>query len=125
MSCVGNSHAGGAGHVKGAGALALRLLLASWLVVGSMVGVRAEESPAHPASKFDPTSAYREQRIEGWRILVNERLLSETNLGAPIYGTPVIANGTMYVMSQTHLYAVGADAKPVGTDAPAGIQIKP
>lgn len=80
MSCVGNSHAGGAGHVKGAGALARRLLLASWLVVGSMVGVRAEENPAHPASKFDPTSAYREQRIEGWRILVHERLLGETNL---------------------------------------------
>ena len=51
-------------------------------------------------------------------------VLSETNVGAPIYGTPVIANGTMYVMSQTHLYAVGADAKPVGSDAPAGIQIK-
>jgi len=52
-------------------------------------------------------------------------VLSETNLGAPIYGTPVVANGTMYVMSQTHLYAIGADAKPVGTDAPIGVQVKP
>lgn len=36
---------------------------------------------ASPAkSVFDPTSAYREQDIEGWRVLVNEKLLVETNL---------------------------------------------
>ena len=29
---------------------------------------------------FDPTSAYREQKILGWRVLVNEKLLAETNL---------------------------------------------
>lgn len=44
--------------------------------------------------------------------------LSETNLGAAVYGTPVVANDTMYVMSQTHLYAIGSEAKPVGVDAP-------
>ena len=46
------------------------------------------------------------------------QVLSETNLGAPVYSTPVIANGTMYIASQTHLFAVGANAKPVTTDAP-------
>ncbi len=46
------------------------------------------------------------------------QVLSETNLGAPVYSTPVIANGTMYIASQTHLFAVGANAKPVTSDAP-------
>ena len=29
------------------------------------------------------------------------------NLGAPIYSSPVVANQTLYVSTQTHLYAVG------------------
>ena len=54
------------------------------------------------------------------------QVLSETNLGAPVYSTPVIANGIMYVASQTHLFAIGADAKPVSNDAPKkdAVQIK-
>jgi hypothetical protein len=36
--------------------------------------VPAKESP------FDPTSAYREQRVEGWRVLVNEKLLADAEL---------------------------------------------
>ena len=42
----------------------------------------AEPSTNEPpaSSAFDPTSAYREQQIEGWRVLVNERLLADTNL---------------------------------------------
>ena len=42
----------------------------------------AEPSPdASPAKTvFDPTSAYHEQNIEGWRVLVNEKLLADTNL---------------------------------------------
>jgi len=52
-------------------------------------------------------------------------VISETNVGAPIYSTPIVANGTMYIGSQTHLFAVGSDAKPVLTDAPAdGVQVK-
>jgi outer membrane protein assembly factor BamB len=50
-----------------------------------------------------------------------KKILSEVNMGAPIYSTPVIANGTMFIGTQTHLYAVGEGAKVVapGTAAPA------
>lgn len=34
-----------------------------------------------------------------------KKVLSETNLGAPIYSTPVVANGVLYVASNTHLFA--------------------
>jgi outer membrane protein assembly factor BamB len=52
-------------------------------------------------------------------------VLSETNLGAPVYSTPIVANGVMYVASQTHLFAIGSGAVPVMSDAPKdGIQIK-
>ncbi|MFM7554980.1 MAG: PQQ-binding-like beta-propeller repeat protein [Verrucomicrobiota bacterium] len=53
------------------------------------------------------------------------QVLSETNLGAPVYSTPIVANGVMYVASQTHLFAIGgSDAKATATDAPKGIQPK-
>ncbi len=35
-----------------------------------------------------------------------KRLVSECNLGAPIYSTPVVANGVLYLLSSTHLYAL-------------------
>ncbi|MFA6545106.1 MAG: PQQ-binding-like beta-propeller repeat protein [Limisphaerales bacterium] len=38
-------------------------------------------------------------------------LLSECNLGAPIYSTPVIANGVIYISSNTHLFALHDSAK--------------
>jgi len=34
-----------------------------------------------------------------------KKLISETNLGAPVYSTPVVANGVLYVASNTHLFA--------------------
>ena len=45
-----------------------------------------------------------------------KKVLSETNLGAPVYSTPVVANGTFYLASNTHLYALGNNAKPIITD---------
>ena len=33
------------------------------------------------------------------------------NLGAPIYSSPVVANQTLYISTQTHLYAVGQAAE--------------
>lgn len=37
-----------------------------------------------------------------------KKVLDEVNFGAPVYSTPVVANGVLYVASQTHLYAIGA-----------------
>ena len=34
-----------------------------------------------------------------------KKLISTTNLGAAVYSTPVVANGVLYVVSQSHLYA--------------------
>jgi outer membrane protein assembly factor BamB len=46
----------------------------------------------------------------------NKKLLSETNFGAPVYSTPIVANGILFVSSTTHLYALGNSAKPINTD---------
>jgi outer membrane protein assembly factor BamB len=46
-----------------------------------------------------------------------KKVLSEVNMGAPVYSTPIVANGIMYVGSQTHLFAIGAGAKPVTASA--------
>ena len=51
-------------------------------------------------------------------------VLSETNLGAQVYGSPIVANGMMYLMSQTHLFVVGADVKPLPADRGEGVEIK-
>ena len=34
-----------------------------------------------------------------------KKVISEVNLGAPVYSTPVVANGVIYVASNTHLFA--------------------
>ena len=41
----------------------------------------------------------------------NKKLISLTNLGAPVYSTPVAANGTLFVSSNTHLFAFSTQAK--------------
>jgi outer membrane protein assembly factor BamB len=35
-----------------------------------------------------------------------KKVLSEANLGAPVYSTPIVANGVIYVASNAHLYAI-------------------
>ncbi|MEO8426079.1 MAG: protein kinase [Verrucomicrobiota bacterium] len=35
-----------------------------------------------------------------------KRFVSESNLGMPIYATPVVANGVLYIQSSSHLYAL-------------------
>lgn len=49
------------------------------------------------------------------------KVISETNLGAPVYSTPIVANGTMYVGSQTHLFAIAAGATPTAVEKPPGV----
>lgn len=34
-----------------------------------------------------------------------KKVLSETNLGAPVYGTPIVANGALFIQSCTHLFS--------------------
>jgi len=34
-----------------------------------------------------------------------KKVISQMNLGAPVYSTPVVANGVIYVASNTHLFA--------------------
>jgi outer membrane protein assembly factor BamB len=45
-----------------------------------------------------------------------KQILSETNLNAPIYGTPIVANGVLYLQSNSHLFAFhdSERAKPGG-----------
>jgi len=54
-----------------------------------------------------------------------KKVISETNLGAPIYSTPIVANGVMYVGTQSHLYAVHDSARAELTaDQPPAVELK-
>lgn len=55
-----------------------------------------------------------------------KKLISETNLGSPIYSTPIVANGAIYAGTQTHLYAL-LDPKKQGLirDEPARVDLSP
>ena len=35
-----------------------------------------------------------------------KKMLSQTDLGEPVYSTPVAANGVLYVQTPTRLYAI-------------------
>jgi outer membrane protein assembly factor BamB len=50
-----------------------------------------------------------------------KKLLSETNLGAPVYSTPIVANGVLYISSNTHLFAFSTKDQHPGTD----VTVKP
>ena len=53
-----------------------------------------------------------------------QKPLSETNLGSPIYSTPVVANGVIYVTSNTHLYAFHDAARSAAEkDQPARLDL--
>lgn len=52
-----------------------------------------------------------------------KKVLSETNLGAPVYSTPIVANGVIYVQSNTHLYAFH-DAAKAGRDEVPKVELK-
>jgi outer membrane protein assembly factor BamB len=54
-----------------------------------------------------------------------KKLLSETYLGAPVYSTPVVANGVIYVASNTHLYAFHDETRAKGLpDQPAKVELR-
>ena len=35
-----------------------------------------------------------------------KKKLAEIDMGAPVYATPVVANGVLYIQTTTHLYAI-------------------
>jgi outer membrane protein assembly factor BamB len=39
-----------------------------------------------------------------------KKILSQANLNGPVYSSPVVANGTLYIASATRLYAIRAGA---------------
>jgi outer membrane protein assembly factor BamB len=54
-----------------------------------------------------------------------KKIISETNLGAAVYGTPIVANGTVYLQSNTHLFAFTDPTKSGAVkDEPQKLQIK-
>ncbi|MBI3192288.1 MAG: PQQ-binding-like beta-propeller repeat protein, partial [Pedosphaera parvula] len=54
------------------------------------------------------------------------KLIWETNLGTAVYSTPVVANGTIYVTSNTHLYAFYDAARSLaGRDEVPKVELKP
>lgn len=54
-----------------------------------------------------------------------KKVISETNLYAPIYSTPVVANGVLYVASNTHLFAFHDEgSKPVIKDEQPKVELE-
>jgi outer membrane protein assembly factor BamB len=47
-----------------------------------------------------------------------KKVLSEINFGVPVLSTPIVANGVMYVASQTHLFAIYDSAKSGKDEVP-------
>jgi outer membrane protein assembly factor BamB len=58
------------------------------------------------------------------KISVDGREQDGPNLGAPVYSTPVVANGVIYIASNTHLYAFH-DASKGRTDQVPQVELKP
>ena len=82
---------------------------------GDFTVIAADKGKKLPAEKVKPGGAENEANV-----------ISETNLGSPVYGTAIVANGVVYVQSNTHLFAFHDAAKKGGvTDQPARIEIKP
>jgi outer membrane protein assembly factor BamB len=46
-----------------------------------------------------------------------KKVLSVTNLGAPVYSTPVVAGGVLYISSNTHLFAFSSEDPARSADA--------
>lgn len=52
-----------------------------------------------------------------------KKILSESNLNAPVYSTPIVANGVIYVQSNTHLFGFHDSARAAGRpDEPAKVK---
>jgi outer membrane protein assembly factor BamB len=82
---------------------------------GDLTVIKATKGKKLPADKVKPGGPENEPDV-----------ISETNLGSPVYGTPVVANGVVYVQSNTHLFAFYNAANKGGpTDLPPRINSAP
>jgi outer membrane protein assembly factor BamB len=80
---------------------------------GDFVVLAATKGKKLPADKVKPGGAEN-----------GAELISETNLGSAVYGTPIVANGVVYVQSNTHLFAFyDASRKSGPSDQPAKLDI--
>jgi outer membrane protein assembly factor BamB len=69
-------------------------------------------------------AASKEKKILS-RMKENGRDVDGPNLGAPVYSTPVVANGVLYISSNTHLYAIHDEARAKATsDQPQNVELK-
>jgi outer membrane protein assembly factor BamB len=81
---------------------------------GDLVVMKATKGTPLPADKVKPGGGPNAPEI-----------ISETNLGSPVYGTPIAANGAVYVQSNTHLFSF-FDTSRSGSrkDQPPAIELK-
>jgi len=55
-----------------------------------------------------------------------KKLISEVNLGTPVYSTPVVANGVIYIASNTHLFAFHDSSRAATRpDQPQKLELNP
>jgi outer membrane protein assembly factor BamB len=62
-------------------------------------------------------AASKEKKILS-TVKIDGRDQDGPNLGAPVYSTPVVANGVLYIASNTHLYAFHDAARAVKDEVP-------
>ena len=72
---------------------------------------------------FVVLAAAKEKKILS-KVTVDGREQDGPNLGAPVYGTPIVANGVVYIQSNTHLYAFH-DASRATSDEVPKVDLKP
>lgn len=52
-----------------------------------------------------------------------DKPMFETNLGTPVYATPIVANGVLYIASNSHLYGFYDPSRAPGRDQPPTIDV--
>ena len=72
---------------------------------------------------FVVLAASKEKKILS-KMTIDGREQDGPNLGAPVYGTPIVANGVIYIQSNTHLYAFHDASRGTSDEVPK-VNIKP